>query len=120
MTTPAAAPDPDSANTACHHGSPPAGADAPLIHTPGVDPRDGVERYLLSSGTGVDVMGLQTWELPASVRHHVTTAWPRTGFPKEFRALWKAEAKLVPGGRAAYLRRWAGFDLATRIAPLPR
>lgn len=89
-------------------------------HTPGLDPRDGVERFLLGAGTGLDVLGLRTWDLPFATRRTVLDAWPRTGFPAEFRALWAQEARRVPKGRAAYLRRWAAFDLAMRIAALPR
>ena len=43
--------------------------------------------------------------------------FPRLGFKREVAALWRAEAKQVPRGRAWYLHRFAVTDLSIRMAP---
>ncbi len=89
-----------------------------LHHTPGVRPEDGPEAYLMSAGAAVDVFGLGLGRLPADVRRDVVRRHPRLGFTREFAALWREEARQVPRGRAAFLRRWALTDLTIRLTPL--
>jgi hypothetical protein len=88
-----------------------------LHHTPGVSIDAGPEAYLLSSGAAVDVFGLRAGDLPDDVRREVVRRHPRLGFKAEFTRLWRAEARQVPQGRAAYLRRYAATDLTIRLAP---
>ncbi len=88
-----------------------------LHHTPGVSPEAGPEPYLLSAGAGVDVFGLRAGDLPDAVRRQVLQQHPRLRFKQEFTRLWRAEARQVPEGRAAYLRRYAVTDLTIRLAP---
>ena len=88
-----------------------------LHHTPGVSMDAGPEAFLLSSGAAVDVFGLRAGDLPDEVRRHVVQRYPRLGFKQEFARLWRAEARQVPRGRAAYLRRYAVTDLTIRLAP---
>lgn len=88
-----------------------------LHHSPGVTLDDGAEAYLMSAGAAVDVFGLRSWEVPDRVRSEVVEAFPRTGFKREFAALWRAEAKAVPHGRAWFLHRFAVSDLTIRMAP---
>jgi hypothetical protein len=88
-----------------------------LHHTPGVTPDAGPEAFLLSSGAAVDVFGLRAADLPDGVRRDVVRQHPRLRFKEEFPRLWRAEARQVPRGRAAYLRRYALSDLTIRLAP---
>ena len=88
-----------------------------LHHTPGVTPEAGPEAYLLSAGAAVDVFGLRAGDIPDAVRRQVVLQHPRLGFKQEFTRLWRAEARQVPRGRAAYLRRYAATDLTIRLAP---
>ena len=88
-----------------------------LHHTPGVAPEAGPEAYLLSAGAAVDVFGLRAGDIPDAVRRQVVHQHPRLGFKQEFTRLWRAEARQVPRGRAAYLRRYAATDLTIRLAP---
>lgn len=93
-------------------------ADAITLHpTPGVTLEHGAEAYLVSTGAGIDVLGLRAWELPPAVLEGVVHSWARRGFKREFGELWRAEAKRCPHGRARYLLRYAGFGLGLRLAP---
>jgi HD domain-containing protein len=88
-----------------------------MHHTPGVRVESGAEAFLLSSGAAVDVFGLRSNQLPDAVRKTVVQDYPRLGFKREFAALFRAEAKQVPHGRAWYLHRFALSDLTIRLAP---
>jgi hypothetical protein len=88
-----------------------------MHHTPGVEPGDGAEAFLLSAGAGVDVFGLRGDEIPDAVRRSVVRDFPRLGFKREFAALWRAEAKRVPHGRAWFLHRFALTGATIRLAP---
>jgi hypothetical protein len=88
-----------------------------LHHSPGVSLEHGPVAYLLSAGAGVDVVGLRSWKLPPALLADIVAAHPRAGFKREFTASFRAEAGLVPRGRAAFLRRYGAFDLAIRTAP---
>lgn len=90
-----------------------------LHHTPGVTLAHGTVAYLLSAGAGLDVIGLRSWRLPASMLTDVTSSHPRLGFKREFTAAFRREAAHTPAGRAAFLRRYGAFDLAIRLAPFP-
>ena len=65
----------------------------------------------------VDVFGSRSNEIPDAVRRRVVEQFPRLGFKREFAAVWRAEAKQVPRGRAWYLHRFAVTDLSIRMAP---
>jgi hypothetical protein len=88
-----------------------------MHHSPGVGLESGPEAHLMSAGAAVDVFGLRSNEIPDAVRRRVVEQFPRLGFKREFAALWRAEAKQVPRGRAWYLHRFAVTDLSTRMAP---
>lgn len=88
-----------------------------LHHTPGVGLESGAEAYLLSAGAAVDVFGLRSNHLPDAIRKQVIQEFPRLGFKREFAALFRAEAKQVPHGRAWYLHRFAMSDITIRLAP---
>jgi hypothetical protein len=104
------------------HGMPSNGreliADAiAMHHTPGASLQSGAEAFLLSAGSGVDVFGLRSDEVPDAIRRSVVREHPRLGFKREFAGLWRAEARQVPRGRAWYLHRFALTDLTIRLAP---
>jgi HD domain len=88
-----------------------------MHHTPGVGLESGPEAFLMSAGAAVDVFGARSHEIPDAVRKHVVEQFPRLGFKREFAAVWRAEAKQVPRGRAWYLHRFAVTDLSIRLAP---
>lgn len=88
-----------------------------LHHTPGVALDHGPEAFLLSAGAAVDVFGLRSGQVPDAVRAAVVRQYPRLGFKREFAALFRAEARQVPRGRAWYLHRFAVSDVAIRLAP---
>jgi HD domain-containing protein len=88
-----------------------------MHHTPGVGLESGPEAFLMSAGAAVDVFGARSGEIPDAVRRQVVEQFPRLGFKREFAAVWRAEAKQVPRGRAWYLHRFALTDLSIRLAP---
>jgi hypothetical protein len=89
-----------------------------MHHTPGVGLESGPEAFLMSAGAAVDVFGSRSNEIPDAVRKRVIEQFPRLGFKREFAAVWRAEAKQVPRGRAWYLQRFAVTDLSIRMTPL--
>jgi len=89
-----------------------------MHHTPGVDLESGPEAFLMSAGAAVDVFGSRSNQIPDAVRKHVVEQFPRLGFKREFAAVWRAEAKQVPHGRAWFLHRFAVTDLSIRMTPL--
>ena len=54
----------------------------------------------MSAGAAVDVFGSRSSEIPDAVRSGVVEKFPRLGFKREFAAVWRAEARKVPRGRA--------------------
>jgi HD domain len=88
-----------------------------LHYSPGVTPARGPVAYLLSAGAGLDVVGLRSWQLPPDLLAAVIAQYPRLGFKREFADAFRREAARVPGGRAAFLRRYGAFDLAIKAAP---
>jgi hypothetical protein len=88
-----------------------------MHHTPGVGLESGPEAFLMSAGAAVDVFGARINEIPDAVRRRVVEQFPRVGFKREFAAVWRAEAKQVPRGRAWYLHRFALTDLSIRMTP---
>ena len=88
-----------------------------LHHSPGVTLEHGPVAYLLSAGSGVDVAGLRSWQLPPGVLERAVEERPRLGFKREFGRAWRDEAAAVPAGRARLLRRYGAFGLAIKLAP---
>lgn len=88
-----------------------------LHHSPDVRTADGAVAQLLSAGAAVDVIGLRSWDLPASTVASIVERHPRLGFKREFSAAFRGEATRVPRGRVQFLERYAAFDLAIRLAP---
>lgn len=88
-----------------------------MHHSPEVPLSAGPVAYLLSAGAGLDVIGIRSWQLPPAVLDSVVTQHPRVGFKREFRRALRTEAERVPEGRVKFLRRYAAFDLAIRLAP---
>lgn len=93
--------------------------DAIAIHaTPGVElERDGALGFYLQAGALLDLIGGRADELTASFRAEALERYPRAGVTAEITRLIAAEAKAVPNGRFALLRR-CGFSALIRVAPL--
>jgi hypothetical protein len=88
-----------------------------LHHSPGVDLTAGPVAYLLSAGTAVDVVGLRSWELPATTLRDAVGSHPREHFKRVFAAAFAEEAARVPKGRTSLLHRYGAFGAAIRLAP---
>ena len=88
-----------------------------MHHSPRVTRAAGTVAYLLSAGSGVDVAGLRSWELPSRTLAEAVRDHPREAFKKYFARAWKDEAARVPRGRARLLRRYGAFTAAIRLAP---
>lgn len=88
-----------------------------LHHSPDVTLADGPVAHLLSAGAALDVIGLRAWDLPPTAVAEIVDDHPRADFKHEFRHAFRAEAARVPGGRAQFLMRYAGFGPAIRLAP---
>jgi hypothetical protein len=61
------------------------------------------ESHLLQVGTSADVSGVGAMGFPADFRAALFEAHPRTGFPDEFVAAFRAEAGRKPACAAALL-----------------
>jgi hypothetical protein len=88
-----------------------------LHHSPGVDLTAGPVAYLLSAGAAVDVVGLRSWDLPATTLTNAVATHPRENFKQVFAAAFAQEAARVPKGRTRFLHRYGAFGAAIRLAP---
>lgn len=95
-------------------------ADAIVVHTTvGIDvDTDGALGAYTQFGALVDLIGLRERELPHDLVARAVAAHPRLGFVSEISRAIRAEAKAVPDGRFAFLRR-TGFIPAVHIAAVP-
>lgn len=93
-------------------------ADAITVHTtPGVTvERDGALGYYIQNGALVDITGNRVWHLSATLVDDTLARYDRHGFTRGLGAHFTAEAKAVPGGRFAQLRR-CGFVPLMYAAP---
>lgn len=94
--------------------------DAVAAHaTPGVTvDDDGPEAVYVQLGATCDLGGLRLHHLSADFVDDVLARHPRTGLADDITSRIAAEARAVPEGRFALLRR-TGFTTAIRLAPLP-
>lgn len=79
---------------------------------------DGPLGFYVQSGAVLDLGGLRLQHLPRRLVDEALSAHPRTGLAEDIVPRISAEAKAVPDGRFALLRR-SGFTLAIKMAPLP-
>lgn len=88
--------------------------------TPGASiAADGAEGLYIQAGAVLDLGGLRLNELSADLVDVVNDAHSRESVFREFSSFIKAEAKAVPDGRFALLKK-SGFILALRTSPLPK
>jgi hypothetical protein len=73
----------------------------------------------VSAGAFMDVSGARIDELAPGWVDDVLTRHPRHQFKKHLLGYWSDECAAVPGGRARWLTRTAGFPLLVRLAPFP-
>jgi len=93
-------------------------AEAIAMHvTPGVGFERGPLGPTIAAGALVDVAGLRLWDLDPVFVQAALARYPRLAMKRHLAACWRAEARAVPGGRAAFLARWAAFGLFVRLAP---
>jgi hypothetical protein len=104
-----------------------AGADDAQAHaiaegismhvTPGVGFEIGPIGPMLSAGALLDLAGVRLWDLDSGFAQAAEERHPRLAMKRHLTACWSAEARAVPGGRAAFIARWAAFGLFVRLAP---
>ncbi len=93
-------------------------ADAVCIHvTPGIDVARHPVGAMVSAGAALDLLGMRLSELDAGFVERVVARHPRLGASRRLAELWRAEARAVPSGRAAFLDRVALFSVVMRMAP---
>ena len=81
-------------------------AEAITLHmNAAVPPGRGREAHLLTAGAQLDVTGMRYWELSQQAVHLVLARHPRTGTKRELARLFREEADLNPGTRAAVYHR---------------
>ncbi len=94
--------------------------DAITLHlNPKVRLDQGPEAHLVHAGASLDVAGIRLRHVDQVTRAAILTAHPRNGFKREFSQLWRDHSRAAPAGRANFLRRFAAFQVAIRIAPFP-
>ena len=110
----------DAATRAGRPEAAPSLQDAIIVHTTvGIDPvRDGALGFYTQAGAMVDLVGLRERHLPHDLVARTVTEHPRSGFARTITHAIAAEARAVPGGRFAFLRR-VGFGPAIRVAAVP-
>lgn len=92
-------------------------ADAISVHTqPGIErDRDGALGTYLQAGAMLDLIGLRADEVPRTTVEAVLARHPRQDLTERMAAGVRAEARAVPDGRFALIRR-SGFVPAVRLA----
>ena len=85
--------------------------------TPGVGFERGPIGPMLSAGALVDLAGVRLWDLDPAFARAAEGRHPRLAMKRHLTACWSAEARAVPGGRAAFIARYAAFSLFVRLAP---
>jgi len=85
--------------------------------TPGVGFERGPIGPMLSAGALVDLAGVRLWDLDPAFARAAEQRHPRLAMKRHLAACWSAEARAVPGGRAAFIARYAAFSLFVRLAP---
>ena len=91
--------------------------DAITLHlNPSVPPERGALQHLAHDGIGLDVVGMRAWELDRAGIGRVFERHPRHGFNAKAEPLLRANARRVPGCRAAALFA-VGFSPALKTSP---
>jgi hypothetical protein len=102
-------------------GEPPerasAAADAAVAHaTPGLTAAENPIGHYVQAGALADLAGLRMWDLPRGILRASYLAHPSHRVHATISALIRREARQVPDGRFALLRR-AGMDLMVAGSP---
>jgi hypothetical protein len=85
--------------------------------TPGVGFERGPIGPMLSAGALLDLAGVRLWDLDPAFARRAEERHPRLAMKRHLTTCWSAEARAVPGGRAAFIARWAAFGLFVKLAP---
>ncbi len=91
-------------------------ADAITVHTTAgaTVERDGATGVYVQQGAMADLAGMRRWDISPSNREAIVSRHPRGSVKADIQRLVTAEAKAVPGGRFAQLRR-CGFLVLVRL-----
>lgn len=107
---------------ALDHGAPPTvareiGAAVSGHLTPGVADDLSDLGGFVSAGALLDVTGFRVTEIDKLWVRDVLDRHPRLEFKRQLAIAIAEERRLVPNGRAAWLSRWARFQLLIKLAP---
>jgi hypothetical protein len=95
----------------------PDAADAAVAHaTPGLAREDNIVGFYVQAGAMADLAGLRMWDLPRGYVRRAYGAHPACGAHTEIPQLIRREARDVPDGRFAILRK-AGMDRMVTASP---
>lgn len=81
---------------------------------------DGLYSVYLQRGSLLDLTGIRAAALTPEYVCHVFRCWPSLDSNRHVADAWDKEAKNVPHGRAALLKRWTFLSQLIRRSPLPR
>jgi hypothetical protein len=81
-----------------------------------VGPEHGVEAYLMTAGTQLDVLGHRVWRLSPETVRAVLERYPRRGVKRGMVELFGEQARAHPGSRARFYR-YLGQSPMFRAAP---
>jgi hypothetical protein len=94
-----------------------AAADAAVAHaTPGLRYGDNSTGFYVQAGAMADLAGLRMWDLPRGYVRRAYRAYPANGVHLEIPQLIQREARDVPQGRFAMLRK-SGLDRLVSVSP---
>jgi hypothetical protein len=92
-------------------------ADAAVAHaSPGLTAQDDPVGFYVQSGAMADLAGLRMWDLPRGFLRAAYRSHPAHGVHPIVAGLIRREARQVPDGRFAILRR-AGMDVMVTLSP---
>lgn len=92
-------------------------ADAAVAHaSPGLTVSDDPIGFYVQAGAMADLAGLRMWDLPAGLVARAYREHPAAGVHQSIPGLIRREARDVPDGRFALLRR-AGMDRMVQMSP---
>ncbi|MCE5291728.1 MAG: hypothetical protein LLG14_21165 [Nocardiaceae bacterium] len=92
-------------------------ADAAVAHaSPGLSVADDPVGFYVQAGAMADLAGLRMWDLPGGLLARAYREHPAAGVHQSIPTLIRREARDVPDGRFALLRR-AGMDRIVQASP---
>jgi HD domain len=93
-----------------------AAAKAIVLHMHQTTEADSAEARLLALGTAADVTGLRVLDVDSEARRAVLELFPRSGFKREFSALFEEQARRKP---TCVVARYVSGGIINRIMAAP-